>query len=403
MSNPDEPKMAMPVPETGYEAIDIEEDDDVVAEPIVIAEPIAISQPVAIAVQPQLISAEMSSSAQVVAPTKDSMLPEVSKTCRLCGKGQRNDEIESGISTLIYPCKCPAPIHRKCLDKWRVVKNGDAFVKCDGCNCTYRLEVKEGVDITKRKIKFGLLFARDTIAFLLVIQLLIIACAFAIERIDSCTGKGGCGTNCKPNCGESGAPGGKLLNIFFIGHFEMGYKATYYLMGLALFLAVIGVIGLCVWTSRKCTGKSSCDCSSDIDDCCMIWYISSASNMDSGLNHSHGSSCSGCHCGNCNCNGCGSVCGDCGNCGKCSGCSCGDCGGCDGEGAAIVGAIALVVAIVVLVLFIVLGVVFGFIGVTVVATKIFQRHYHILKRSELSKIYIVKVCINITTVCTELT
>eukprot|EP01029_Cantina_marsupialis_P004851 TRINITY_DN1511_c0_g3_i1.p1 TRINITY_DN1511_c0_g3~~TRINITY_DN1511_c0_g3_i1.p1 ORF type:complete len:458 (+),score=119.13 TRINITY_DN1511_c0_g3_i1:57-1430(+) len=360
-------------------------------------------------VQPSHVNQELASGAQVCNPLPGNMM-ENSACCRLCGEKEKAKNIELGISTLIYPCKCIQPIHRKCLDNWRIVKKGQSFIKCDGCGCSYRLVVKEGVNLTAKKVKFGFFFARDTFLFLLLIQLLIIGCAFAIERIDSCSSAEGCGTNCKPHCGESGAPGGKLLNLFFIGKWEMGYKATYYLMGLCAFLAIVGVIGSWIWVIRKCCrddkknggNSSSSTAGNEMDTCCLMCYFGSNSaslhHGTSGGTSSHyesvttttstgtGTSSGNASSGSCACD-CGNGCGDC-NCGDCNfdGCDC-DCGGGDAGGLV---AVILVVAIAILVLFIILGMVFGFIGVTVVATKIFQRHYHILKRTELSKVYLVK-------------
>eukprot|EP01029_Cantina_marsupialis_P004848 TRINITY_DN1511_c0_g2_i2.p1 TRINITY_DN1511_c0_g2~~TRINITY_DN1511_c0_g2_i2.p1 ORF type:complete len:396 (+),score=76.65 TRINITY_DN1511_c0_g2_i2:56-1243(+) len=324
--------------------------------------------------------------------------------CRLCGKMEKDKDIENGISKMIYPCKCAYPCHRKCLDQWRSVKKGSSFIKCEACNCSYRLEVKPGVNLTARKVKFGFLFARDSILLFLLIQLLIIGCAFAIERVDSCSSDDGCGTTCKPHCGEEGAPGGKLLNIFFIGKYEMGYKATYYLLGLGLFLAIVGVIGSIVWCTRGCSCSGA---TNDIDDCCFMCYISSAS-------HNHGpsaspvtandSSCSSCllldACGGNSClNMCGSCCrgnhkrsNDC-DLSKCCGKSSGGGGGSGSSGEAMIaiGAIVVIVAVVILVVFVVVGAVFGFIAVTMVIVRIWQRHFHILKRAQMAKVYVVKV------------
>eukprot|EP01029_Cantina_marsupialis_P004849 TRINITY_DN1511_c0_g2_i3.p1 TRINITY_DN1511_c0_g2~~TRINITY_DN1511_c0_g2_i3.p1 ORF type:complete len:477 (+),score=110.65 TRINITY_DN1511_c0_g2_i3:100-1530(+) len=342
-------------------------------------------------VQPSHVNQEHASGAMVCNPLCQK--EQNSACCRLCGKKEKMKNVESGISTLIYPCKCIQPIHRKCLDNWRSVKKGQSFIKCNGCGCSYRLVVKEGVNLTAKKVKFGFFFARDTFLFLLLIQLLIIGCAFAIERIDSCSSEEGCGTNCKPHCGEEGAPGGKLLNLFFIGKWEMGYKATYYLMGLCLFLAIVGVIGSWIWVVRKCRSeikkdgdksKSSSTVENEADTCCLMCYFggnSAAMNHSTSGGHSHhyhgsttysaGNHTGGGSGGDLNSSGrdsndcCDCDC-DCGNmdCNCLTDCNC----DCDGEGAIPLVAIALVVAVAILVLFIVLGVVFGFIGVTVVAT-----------------------------------
>eukprot|EP01029_Cantina_marsupialis_P004852 TRINITY_DN1511_c0_g4_i1.p1 TRINITY_DN1511_c0_g4~~TRINITY_DN1511_c0_g4_i1.p1 ORF type:complete len:377 (+),score=78.83 TRINITY_DN1511_c0_g4_i1:109-1239(+) len=301
--------------------------------------------------------------------------------CRLCGKTEEDRDLESGVSTMIWPCKCSAGIHRECLDRWRAVKGSESFVKCDGCDVSYRLEVKEGVNVEKRKSKFGLLFFRDTLAFLVIVQLIILACAFLVERVDSCSGKGGCGTNCKPHCGENNAPGGKLLNLFFIGKWEMGYKATYYLLGLALFLLFLGIVALIVSAYRKIADKKFCDCSGELDSMCMFFHLSSATRMASDGSND-GSILPTNECCNC-CTNC-STCRD----DSCCGSSC--CCQCEGTAGLLAMLIGLIVFLVIIVAFIVFGAVFGFIGVTIVATRIFQRHYHILKRTELAKIYIVK-------------
>ncbi|KAM7509429.1 hypothetical protein LguiA_019882 [Lonicera macranthoides] len=90
--------------------------------------------------------------------------------CRICLEcdGEEDDE-------LISPCMCKGTqqfVHRSCLDHWRSVKEGFAFSHCTTCKAQFHLRVVELEDNSWRRIKFRLFVARDVFLVFVAVQTL---------------------------------------------------------------------------------------------------------------------------------------------------------------------------------------------------------------------------------------
>ncbi|KAK3025742.1 hypothetical protein RJ639_042511 [Escallonia herrerae] len=88
--------------------------------------------------------------------------------CRICLECD-GDEDED----LISPCMCKGTqqfVHRSCLDHWRSVKEGFAFSHCTTCKAQFHLRVADSEDNYCRKIKFRLFVARDVVLVFLAVQ-----------------------------------------------------------------------------------------------------------------------------------------------------------------------------------------------------------------------------------------
>jgi hypothetical protein len=350
--------------------------------------------------------------------------------CRLCDSAEDPHE-------MIAPCRCQGRdkyVHRDCLNQERALNaNSKEFVSCKNCKYRYWIDLKEGFEPDakccgqpQRMWKFRGMVARDTMVIFILLQGIICLYAFVVERVDSCQDRWhGCGTGCGDVvengkhlgyvCGETVYDpvldanvtyGGPLLNAFGIMKLNAHYKSTYYFAGLLFFLASLGVFACCHsgcyfchggeggvdGYTNNCIDNYSCYyCFNDCPCCWSRYYCCWAGDYQyqpvrSGFRPAYSSSSNGRECECCAqvcCNGC--------NCNGGSGgggdCKCNDCkGGGGGDGAPVL----LVIAAVILVILILVGFLYGLILITLVITKIVQKHYAVAQRRTLTRSYIVR-------------
>ena len=263
--------------------------------------------------------------------------------CRVClDECNRKD--------VIAPCHCSGSskwIHRECLDKWRCTKTG-AFSKCTECLYEYHLECISGDDTerasVKRQIRFVCYVIRDLFLALTTTQIVIFIFGLMAYLFDM-----------------------KDHNLEKSFHFEKHPVLFYYLVGLVVVLAMVGMSYSCMF-SNNCNGSTPCFC-----DCPYCFYFGPS---DMPLCPA------GCNCGSCNC--AGVHCVDCACCNSCDGAGCLACD-CSGAGAEVAGLALIVLAI------------FAFIGVFVsifagifFTQYIVRKHLHFLGKRTMAEDYIVK-------------
>jgi len=140
-------------------------------------------------------------------------------------------------------------VHRTCLDTWRATNpNGRAFTHCSICGFEYVVEVVDDArEDSWRKRRFCLFVARDTFLCFLITQLLIVGFGALVKVCDV---------------------NGKVLNLFPALISEHS-KTTYYICGLLIFLAVLGLVGTIAWCCgyynspyghRRCGGANCWYC-----------------------------------------------------------------------------------------------------------------------------------------------
>lgn len=245
---------------------------------------------------------------------------ESAKQCRICL------EEESQMGDLIAPCYCKGSqqfVHRCCLDEWRATKhNSHAFTNCGTCGFEYVIEVQndDPRSEARRLRKFRLFVARDTLAVFAVIQVAIVLLGLFVS---ACDGKD------------------TLLNLF-PASIASSPRTAYYICGLVLFLATLGLIGICA-------------------ACCKSDHLSGPGPMWC------------CYVGDCHCPGSHGH-SDCGNC------------NCDGDS----GKALLIVLLVAVVILAFVGIFVGIFLGTVLFQRILQRHMKILWLRQETKKYVVK-------------
>ncbi|CAF1232991.1 unnamed protein product [Didymodactylos carnosus] len=165
------------------------------------------------------------------------------KLCRIC---LDNDNA----SDIISPCLCSggsAYVHRKCLNDWRSENaNGRAFKFCDICQFEYVNEtvVNDSEADRKRLLKYHLLVIRDLTLTVLLVQLVIIGLAYLSKIADR-----------------------NRDNIKHLFPEWMNTFVIYYLSGIILFLALLGIFGLivlCYGWGHGGGGRHNCDFISNI-------------------------------------------------------------------------------------------------------------------------------------------
>lgn len=233
-------------------------------------------------------------------------------SCRIC---LEEDKRENG---LIAPCRCKSDrtfVHRKCLDHWRATKtgNGRAFTHCEICNFEYVVELKGNPSEERsRKYKFRALVARDTILVFLLLQVVIVLLGLIVMGLD------------QPK---------EILRHMFPALVSEHWKTTYYICGFVLFLAILGIGGLC---SLCCSDRR------ERDPCgnghCYFWG-----------------------CPNCNCN---------------------NNGGGDGYE-------CLVILVVIVVVLAFIGIFVGIFLSSMLIQRIIQRHYKVLWLKQETQKYVV--------------
>ena len=145
----------------------------------------------------------------------------LTKSCRICFDNDNEKE-------LISPCLCTggsAYVHRNCLDNWRSVnEDGRDFKFCDVCRFEYVIEpVIDDPSADKRRLlKFRLLVARDLTLIILLVQAIIVGMTFLLQLADKSKHR--------------------IQDLYSSSTNSFG---IYYLTSVILFLALLGLIGLC--------------------------------------------------------------------------------------------------------------------------------------------------------------
>lgn len=206
-----------------------------------------------------------------------------SGTCRIC--------FEAG-GELIAPCLCKGSskwIHRDCLNHWRVSgTNPRALTNCCECGFQYhiRLERVYSGDGEARRRSFLRRLAGQTLLAFLGLQAFIVAAGFLVRALDS----------------------QEHLVKFWLSPQDPGYdkfqagtyreawqhhKLVYYLAGLLVFLAAVGIVaslaacastcfgvgsywnvrpvtpdGICYDACCRCCCEATCDCGYCCAECC---------------------------------------------------------------------------------------------------------------------------------------
>lgn len=296
------------------------------------------------------------------------------KICRCC---QDKDPEQD----LIAPCNCSGSIkwvHRKCLNKWRVVSpNPQSVYQCDICKTNYVFKEKNSNTFFSTIwlwTKFIFLVALDMGTVLFVWQLMVglLTIPWVIA---------GCTTPHQDNFFED------LDNIFW-GQSWLAY----YICGLGTFFFLLGIVGLVlgfvmliITISKVVRGKNPC--SNEISEeyhytmstypYYNYWFFDSWFFFywyPFPLYHHHNYYCCSMNSSPCLCVG------DIGST-TCSGGggNCGDCGG-DGDPKGL-----LIIAAVVVVFFIVVGVITGIIAMSILLYQSIRRRIVIIKRRHVSR------------------
>ena len=305
------------------------------------------------------------------------------KVCRECGSRENQED-------MIKPCLCDGRnryVHRKCLNKKRCnTKIPRSFRECDKCSYEYWIaqQVSDGEESSaccKRRFKsYELYFARDSVAGILILHLILSMWAWFLAIVDNDFSRiipADCcpqtqynfynydsgNTQCPGLCGTQHAPsGGKLLNSLppWIAQHT---KTAYYLCSCVTMLIMMGVAGMMLlacmdkddraktlgagWSSLFCC----CFCGNGCRDCCT-----EEEQRDSDSS--------------------------CGSCGNCRGANCNNvnCGG--GEGALVI--LAVVIVLVLFYSFFV-----GFLVILSFILRAIQNRYHYWQRRHQCKMFVV--------------
>jgi hypothetical protein len=238
------------------------------------------------------------------------------KSCRICLDSDNPQDF-------IAPCYCKGSqqfIHRNCLDLWRATNpNGRAFTHCSVCDFEFvveqidELSEEQKAAERQRLLKFRMFVARDTIAVFLAIQVIIIVLGMFVRAFDQY---------------------GAIRDLFptIVSDHE---KTTYYICGVVLFFAIIGLCGLCA----ACIGITG----------------------DAGARDP----CWGCY-----------------------GCYCGDCRSC--QGGSDDGKACLVILVIFVVVLAFIGIFIGIFLATMIVQRIVQRHMRVLWLKQETKMFVVK-------------
>ena len=173
-------------------------------------------------------------------------VPNGNKFCRVCW------ETSTLENPLIVPCQCTNNeryVHRNCLDRARIdVDHPSNLYRCPKCHADFHLIAKQGESSTqrRRRAKFHLLVLRDFFFVFLLMQFCIILCALLVKLIDNAVAY--CVPACQPE--ETVSNGtcivcAPLKATFFSKSMEDHERITYYSCGFILFLAFIGLFGIC--------------------------------------------------------------------------------------------------------------------------------------------------------------
>jgi len=267
---------------------------------------------------------------------KQAILQEVREEVQLLRPECRNCHDTESDEEMIAPCMCSGSIkyvHRSCLNQWRAVShNSESFYNCDVCKFEYVIKTKL-VNEHAARCKFTLLVMRDFIGILAAVQLVIFLFAGIVFLCDWDRERD---------------------QIFPHGWSKVSID---YVCGICTMFFLLGLYG-CFLALKWCCCESKESSASQYHHTYStypygwgyyyIWFWPSPGGYN------------GCTC-------------DCGNCNT-SGSSCGG-GNCDTKGDS---SILVVLGIIVLVI-IAIGAVVGIVLMTVVVSRIIQRHIHVLR------------------------
>ena len=263
-----------------------------------------------------------------------------SYTCRICLDDDCNRK------DVIAPCNCSGSskwVHRNCLDRWRTTREDKAFSKCTECLFQYRLVCLSGEDTSKsnilRQIRFTCYVIRDVLIALLVVQLSILAFGLIVYFFDY-----------------------KDHKLEKSLHFENHPYLFYYLVGLVVILAIVGMTGTCMY-SNSCPNNTPCYC-----DCPYCFYFGGPSDAVPVCP-------GGCTCHHC----CAGI-----DCACCDGA--GGCLACDYSG---LGAEAAVFLFALIAIFAFIGLFFSIFAGIFFTQYIVRKHFHILSKRAVAEDYIV--------------
>ncbi|KAI3879308.1 hypothetical protein MKW92_004333 [Papaver armeniacum] len=276
-------------------------------------------------------------------------LEEGSETnkCRIC--------LETNRRGLIAPCLCKGTskyVHRDCLDQWRSVKEGFAFAHCTTCKALYHMKVNTVETKKWRTMKFRFLVTRDVVCIFIAVQLVMALFGYLVYLGDK----------------------SHKFGLRHALHFNHAVVVFYYICGALLFFALAGLTGLIL----TCFSQRVRD---DLDEPCQKMCCCCSGNSRSS-NHADNRSSGGT-----------SICFF-SDYGDGSSCCCDDSTSSDDDGSGL-----LIMVVVTIVIFAVIGLIYSILVATIVWTRIWQRHYHILAKRMLTKEYIVEDVDGLT--CTE--
>lgn len=240
--------------------------------------------------------------------------------CRICLSTDNYRGLFGAGHELISPCRCKGSqqfVHRSCLDQWRAVKEGTAFSHCTTCKAQFHLLVDLLEDDLGLRMKFWLFVSRDVFLIFAAIQAVIVSFAGVAFLLDR---------------------DGKFRNRFADWMLSKHPLPFYYCVGVVLFFALVGLVGL-LSHCLSCNYR-------DNDPSCLPEPECSYGCLDCEISRS-------------------------------------------GSGSGDDDDWVCVVIVVVVLVFALLGIFYGFIAATMAFQKIMQRHYHILKKKELTKVYVV--------------
>ena len=269
-------------------------------------------------------------------------------TCRIC----LDDDCSR--ADVIAPCSCSGSskwVHRSCLDRWRTTREDKAFSKCTECLFQYRLVCLSGEDTNKsdilRQIRFTCYVIRDVLIALLLVQLSILFFGFVAYFFDYKDHK---------------------LEKYL--HFENHPYLFYYLVGLVVILAIVGMSGACVY-SNICPNNTAPCCPNNTSPCfcdCPYCFFGGPSDVVPVCP-------GGCGCHHC----CAGV--DCACCDTAGGCLACDCSALGAEAAIFLFGLVAIFAVIGLFISIIAGVFF--------TQYIIRKHFHILSKRAVAEDYIV--------------
>nr|KYP51149.1 E3 ubiquitin-protein ligase MARCH1 [Cajanus cajan] len=281
--------------------------------------------------------------------------------CRICLESDSDPEDE-----LISPCMCKGTqqfVHRSCLDHWR--SEGFAFSHCTTCKAQFHLRVELFEDNSWRKIKFRLFVARDVFLVFLAVQTVIAAIGGFAYIMD----KDGSFRNSFDD-GWDRILSKHPIPFYYCIDFSEIRNHIFYISSMTYVIYFYICFILCLMLIPR-----------------IIFHVISVRNLDHLMLHYRvlaffvliGFFGLILHCSALNSNDPRMA--GCQNC--CYGWGILDC-----FPASMEACFALVVVFVVI--FAILGIAYGFLAATMAIQRIWQRHYHILTKRELTKEYIVE-------------